>query len=323
MNSFGRLFSIEIFGESHAESVGITIKGCPSGIKVTPEDFRKDLIRRKSGAKGTTNRKETDEPYILSGISNDYTTGEHITIVFKNEHTQSSDYKFRQHPRPGHADFTADRKYKSLNDDRGGGMFSGRMTVGLVAAGVIAKKICSPIELKAKLLEVGGSKEISKKVDEALESGDSIGALIECTAGNMPVGLGEPFFDSVESLISHIVFSIPGIKGIEFGSGFRSVNMKGSENNDLFINGQGKTLTNHAGGINGGITNGNDLVFRVAVKPTSSISIPQETYNFQTGKIETLIVSGRHDACFALRVPVIIEAVTACVLADLLLITNY
>jgi chorismate synthase len=322
MNSFGRIFKIQISGESHSESVGVTIDGCPPGIKITADDFLKDLIRRKSGAKGTTRRKESDEPLILCGIENDHTTGSPIAIEFKNEDIKSSDYHFRTHPRPGHADFTADQKYKSSNNDRGGGQFSGRMTVALVAAGVIAKQICDSITIKAKLIEVGGSTEIAKKTEEAVDSGDSVGGLIECIVSNVPIGLGEPFFDSVESLISHLVFSIPGIKGIEFGSGFRSAGMKGSEHNDLFVNENGKTLTNHSGGLNGGITNGNDIIFRVAVKPTSSISLPQQTFNFETGKIETLRISGRHDACFALRVPVIIEAVTACVLADLKLIMN-
>jgi chorismate synthase len=322
MNAFGHIFKIQIFGESHADIVGITIDGCPPGIPISNLDFKKDLLKRKSGAKGTTARVESDIPQLLCGIRNGFSTGAPITIIFENKNTRPDDYNFRQHPRPGHADFTANIKYNSFNDDRGGGMFSGRLTVALVAAGVIAKKICNPITIKAKLLKIGGSGEISKKIDETYQSGDSLGGLIECKASNMPVGLGEPFFDSVESLIAHLVFSIPGIKGIEFGSGFRSADMKGSENNDLFINAEGKTRTNHAGGISGGISNGNDLAFKVAVKPTSGISLPQSTFNFQSGKIETLRISGRHDACFALRVPVIIEAVTACALADLKLLNK-
>jgi chorismate synthase len=322
MNAFGRLFRIEIFGESHGDAVGVIIDGCPAGIEITTGDFTTDLLRRKSGAMGTTGRRETDRPEFMSGIVNGYSTGAPIMLLFKNTDLKSEDYGFRMHPRPGHVDFTADHKYKSFNDDRGGGHFSGRLTVGLTAAGVIAKKICNPIDIKAKLLEVGGSKNISNKIEEAVASGDSFGGLIECTCSNIPVGLGEPFFDSVESLISHIVFSIPGIKGIEFGNGFTSASLKGSENNDVFIDDKGKTRTNRSGGINGGITNGNDIVFRVAVKPTSSIATLQETFNFETGKIETLTVSGRHDACFAIRVPVILEAVSACVLADLKLLNK-
>lgn len=320
MNTFGRIFKIQIFGESHSNSVGIVIDGCPSGIKISKEDFTKDLIRRKSGAKGTTERKEEDVPEITGGIYNNFTTGSPITILFKNADIHSSDYNFRNHPRPGHADFTADRKFNSYNDDRGGGHFSGRLTVGLVAAGVIAKKIIEPVNIKAKLTEVGGKDEIAKMIEAALSFGDSVGGLIECDITELPVGSGEPFFDSVESLISHGIFSIPGIKGIEFGSGFEAAKMKGSQHNDLIIDENGKTGTNHSGGINGGITNGNDINFKVAVKPTSSILMSQETLNFETGKSEELKIKGRHDACIALRIPVIIEAVTACVLADLLMI---
>ncbi len=323
MNTFGRIFRIHIFGESHGKFIGVTVDGCPPGIEIKQEDFKADLLRRKSGAKGTTQRKEDDIPQIISGIHNNFSTGMPITVLFKNADTHSSDYNFKKHPRPGHSDFVAGKKYNSFNDDRGGGHFSGRLTAGLVAAGVIAKKILPEISIKAKLVEAGGSKNIAKAVDEAVKSGDSIGGIIECTVKNIPVGLGEPFFDSVESLISHAIFSIPGIKAVEFGSGFEAAKMKGSKHNDLVINKEGKTKTNNAGGINGGITNGNNIFFKVAVKPTSSISLPQETFNFETEKIETLEIKGRHDTCIALRVPVIVEAVTACVLADLFLITNY
>ena len=322
MNSFGRIFRINIFGESHGEYTGVTIDGCPPGISLTEEDFKFDLARRKSGAKGTTLRKEDDKPVIISGLYNGFTSGSPVTILFKNKNTRPSDYNFRKHPRPGHADFAADRKYNSFNDDRGGGHFSGRLTTGLVAAGVTAKKIIPEIKITAILTEAGGSENIDKAVENALKSGNSIGGIIECRVANVPVGLGEPFFDSVESLISHAIFSIPGIRGIEFGSGFNSAKEKGSEHNDMIINEKGKTKTNHAGGINGGITNGNDIIFRIAVKPTSSISLPQETYNFESGKIEDLRIIGRHDACFALRVPVIAEAVTACVIADMVLISK-
>ncbi len=322
MNTFGRIFRIHIFGESHGEAVGVTIDGCPPGIPIKTDDFKHDLLRRKSGAKGTTSRKEDDIPKIISGVYKNYSTGAPITVLFENKNTRSDDYNFRVHPRPGHADFVADKKYNSYNDDRGGGHFSGRLTLGLVAAGVIAKKIINKISVKAKLTKVGGSKDIAATIEEAVKSGDSLGGSRECRVTNIPVGLGEPFFDSVESLISHAVFSIPGIKGIEFGSGFNAAKMKGSEHNDLIINKKGETKTNNAGGINGGITNGNEIIFRLAVKPTSSISLPQETFDFEKERVETLVVKGRHDACFALRVPVIIEAVTACVLADLILITN-
>ncbi|MCD4745594.1 MAG: chorismate synthase [Bacteroidales bacterium] len=320
MNSFGRLFKLNIFGESHGDSIGITIDGCPAGVSLTNKDFEKDLSRRKGGDRGTTSRKEPDIQKIISGVFNKKTTGSPITIIFENTNVQSEDYNFNETPRPGHADFVAKKKFGNYNDFRGGGHFSGRLSLGLVAAGVIAKKIIHPVKIKALIEEAGGKKEIDNAVNNAIKANDSIGGIIECEVRNMPVGLGEPFFDSIESLISHAVFSIPGIKGIEFGSGFMSAKMKGSEHNDLFIDTNGKTATNFAGGINGGISNGNNLFFRVAVKPTSSIYQKQKTINLRTGKTQDLIIKGRHDVCFALRLPVVIEAVTAFVLADLLLI---
>ena len=279
------------------------------------------MNRRKSGAHGTTARIESDIPEIASGIYNNFTTGAPITILFENNNIHSADYSnLKAIPRPGQADFVADKKYNSYNDPRGGGHFSGRITLGLVAAGVIAKKIISPICISSQIIEIGGEKDYHKIIDDAVLKGNSVGGIIECTATNMPIGLGEPFFCSVESLIAQLAFSIPAIKGIEFGSGFESARMKGSEHNDIFISTDGKTKTNNSGGINGGITNGNDIVFRVAVKPTASISIPQETMNMITGKMDKQTIEGRHDACIALRMPVIIEAITAIALADLGLI---
>jgi len=324
MNSFGRIFRISIFGESHGTHVGVIIDGCKPGIQINEKDFLFDLQRRKSGATGTTPRIEADEPKIISGVFNNFTTGAPITIIFENTNTRSGDYNFREIPRPGHADFTATKKYNNFQDYRGGGHFSGRLTLGLVAAGVIAKKNISKIEINAKLTEVGGSQNIENKIEEAIKNNDSVGGIIECFAKNIPIGLGEPFFDSIESVLAHAIFSIPAIKGIEFGSGFESSKMIGSKHNDVFIDKNGKTKTNNSGGINGGITNGNDLIFRVAVKPTSSISLEQETFNFAEDKLDVLKVKGRHDACIALRMPVIIEAVTAIVLADFMIINkNY
>jgi len=323
MNSFGKIFRISIFGESHGASVGIVIDGCPPGIPLKMEDFEADLSRRKSGAKGTTPRKEADFPKIMSGVFNNFTTGAPITIMFENTNTRSGDYsEFREVPRPGHADFVASKKYKGFEDYRGGGHFSARLTTGLVAAGVIARKIIDPVEVKATLVEAGGSPEIEKAIDKAIEIGDTIGGVIECTVTNMPIGLGEPYFDSAESMLAHIIFAVPATKGIEFGSGFAAARMLGSEHNDWFIDQTGKTRTNHAGGINGGITNGNDLVFRVAIKPTSSTPKNQQTMNFKTGQITDFVVKGRHDTCVALRAPVIIEAAAAIVLADLKLLNK-
>lgn len=321
MNTFGRIFRISLFGESHGNSVGVLIDGCPAGIPLTESDFEKDLSRRKSGAKGTTPRIEFDIPRLMAGVFDMHTTGAPILILFENSNTRSGDYlKFRDHPRPGHADFTAGIKFGGFQDFRGGGHFSGRITLGLVAAGVVAKKILKDVDIQAKLISAGGNPMIEEAVDEAVKSGDSIGGLVECRINGIPAGIGEPFFDSVESLLAHILFAIPAVKGVEFGSGFDSAKMKGSMHNDVFISTLGKTATNHAGGINGGITNGNELLFRIAVKPTSSIAIPRETMNMASGKMESLNIGGRHDACIALRVPPVAEAAAAVVLADLMLL---
>jgi len=323
LNSFGTLFKVSIFGESHGVGVGVTIDGCPPGINLTKEEFAEDLFRRKSGTFGTTKRIEDDEPEFLSGIFKNKTTGAPITIFFKNKNIRSKDYdEIKNIPRPGHADFVSMKKYNNFNDYRGGGHFSGRLTLGLVAAGVIAKKIIKPMDIKATLIEVNGKKNINEEIKKAIELNDSVGGVIEVIGKNMMIGLGEPFFESVESKISSIVFSIPGIKGIEFGCGFNCSKMYGSQVNDIILNEKGKTKTNNSGGINGGITNGNNLIFRVAVKPTSSISQLQETFNFKTKQMDKLQIKGRHDACFALRVPVILEAVTAIAITDFILIKN-
>ncbi|MFP4060562.1 MAG: chorismate synthase, partial [Bacteroidales bacterium] len=309
MNTFGRLFRVSIYGESHGNSVGIVIDGCPAGISLTVDDFLSELGRRKSGARGTTPREEKDMPMLKSGVFNDFTTGAPINIMFENTNTRSKDYtRLRETPRPGHADFVASQKFGGFEDYRGGGHFSGRLTLGLVAAGVIAKKIIAPADINAKLIEAGGSSDIETAIDNAIDEKDSIGGVIECRANRIPVGLGEPFFDSVEAVLSHMVFSIPAIKGIEFGSGFSAARMKGSEHNDNLISATGKTETNHAAGINGGITNGNELVFRIAVKPTSSTSQKQRTYNIKSDQMVDLEIEGRHDTCIALRVPVVLEA---------------
>ena len=324
LNRFGTLFRVHIFGESHGESVGINIDGIPAGLPLSAEDFEADIERRKGGqARGTTPRKESDIPIFKSGIFNNKTTGAPVTIFFENNNTRSSDYeKLRAVPRPGHADFVANRKYGGFEDYRGGGHFSGRLTVCLVAAGVIAKKILQAggaISVNARITEIGGETDQEAGLQKAIAAKDSVGGIVECTVSGLPAGLGEPFFDSVESLISHMVFAIPAVRAIEFGTGFQAARMFGSEHNDALQNAAGKTATNHAGGVVGGITNGNDLVFRIAIKPTSSTPKEQETFNMESGKIEPFSVKGRHDLCIALRVPVILEAATAIVLADLLL----
>ena len=332
MNSFGRVFRITIFGESHGESVGIVVDGCPAGMPLTIDDFLPDLERRKGGSqKGTTPRQEEDLPIFKSGLFNNKTTGAPITVLFENKNIRSGDYeKQRDVPRPGHADFVAHKKFAGFEDYRGSGHFSGRLTVALVAAGVIAKKILltpfplltsgDGIGVRASILEIGGEKDLDKGLQKAIDAKDSIGGIIECRVTGLPVGLGEPFFDSAESLLSHVVFAIPAVRGIEFGTGFAAARMFGSDHNDAIENMEGKTRTNHAGGIVGGLTNGNELVFRVAIKPTSSTPKEQVTLNWETGKVEAASVKGRHDLCIALRVPVILEAVTAVVLADLMML---
>ena len=320
MNSFGIIFRVTLFGESHGTAIGVSIDGCPAGLALAPEDFMPDLKRRQSGSKGTTPRVEADLPDILSGVFNGFTTGAPLTLLTRNANKISSDYEeFRKVPRPGHADFVAGEKYKGFADMRGSGHFSGRVTWGLVAAGVIAKKILEPSLVRAKLINAGGLENIEKAVEEAIVSNDSIGGIIECRIQNPPKAIGEPFFYSVESAISHIVFSIPAIKGVEFGSGFAAASMRGSQHNDPFIDMDGTTATNNAGGVNGGISNGNEIFLRVAVKPTSSTGVEQKTMDFREGKMTTLKVKGRHDTCIALRMPVIVEAATAIALADLVM----
>ena len=322
MNKFGTLFSVQIFGESHGACVGLTIDGCPAGLPLMVADFTEDMERRKGGKqKGTTPRQEDDIPIFKTGIFNDLTTGAPLMMLFENNNTRSGDYeKQRAVPRPGHADFTAHHKFGGFEDYRGGGHFSGRLTAALVGAGVVAKKLLKGVELKATLKSIGGETDLEKGLQRAIDNKDSVGGIVECVVSGLPIGLGEHFFNSVESLISHAVFAIPAIRGIEFGTGFAAANMFGIEHNDAIIDASGKTKTNHAGGVVGGYTNGNDLVFRIAVKPTSSTPKEQNTLNWETNEQENFSVKGRHDLCIALRVPVVLVAVTAIVLADLMMI---
>jgi chorismate synthase len=320
VNSFGRLFRISIFGESHGNGAGIVIDGTPPGIPFSEEDMEPDLSRRKSGRPGTTPRTESDEPHIFSGTFNGKTTGAPITIFFHNANTRSRDYaRFLSSPRPGHADFVARHKYRGFTDYRGGGHFSGRVSLGLVAAGSLARKILAPATVSSEITEIGGARDYQPLIDKAVEENDSLGGIIEVRVDGIPVGLGEPFFDATESLLAHMVFAVPATRGIEFGTGFAAARMKGSEHNDWIAGQDGTTKTNHAGGINGGITNGNQIVFRVPIKPTSSVAKPQDTFNFEKGEVDTLVVEGRHDACITLRVQPVLEAATAVVMADLLL----
>lgn len=345
MNTFGRKYRVSIFGESHGEMIGVVLDGVPAGLELSEQDFEHDILRRKSGAKGTTPRVEADQPQIVSGVFEGHTTGAPLTIVFRNTNTHSSDYSlFAAMPRPGHADLTAALKWDDCQDPRGGGHFSGRLTLPVVAAGVVAKKMLSDLtmldetpcnEVSARIVELGGiglgdvsaspdmtdcslPQQWKQAIDQAIKDGDSLGAVVECTVPSIDPGYGEPFWDSVESQLAHAIFAIPGVRGIEFGDGFKAAAMKGSEHNDP-IDETGRPTKNGAGGINGGITNGAPITFRVAFKPTSSIRKAQQTYNFAKQEMDSLEVPGRHDVCFALRAPVVVEAMTAIVLADLAL----
>ena len=342
MNTFGRKFRVSIFGESHGEQIGVILDGVPAGLELSEADFISDIARRKSGAKGTTPRIEADQPRIVSGLYEGHTTGAPLTILFANTNTRSSDYSILEDmPRPGHADLVAAIKWEECNDPRGGGHFSGRLTLPVVAAGVVAKKVLADATIlddtpmgydpvTARIVELGGvantldegiCEECQQALDNAMKEGDSLGAVIECVVPEVDLGYGEPFWDSVESVVSHAVFAIPGVRGIEFGDGFEAARMKGSEHNDP-IGPDSRPVKNGAGGVNGGITNGAPVKFRVAFKPTSSISKPQQTFNFAKGEMDELQVPGRHDTCFALRAPVVVEAMTAITLADLVLLKS-
>ena len=321
MNTFGHNFRISLFGESHGKAVGVVIDGTPAGIALSEGDFEADLARRRAGAVGTTARTESDIPEILSGVYRGHTTGAPIAILFRNENTRSEDYEpLRETPRPSHADWTANVKFDGWNDPRGGGHFSGRLTLALVAAGTVAKKILGEgVKVGAEVCEIGGEKDSAKwleLLERTQSEGDSVGGIVECHAEGIPAGLGEPFFDSLESTISHLLFSIPGVRGVEFGDGFGAAKMRGSEHNDAIVGLDGKTAKNGAGGINGGISNSNPLSLRVAVKPTSSIARPQQTLNTTTGEMCTLTIGGRHDVCIALRAAVVVESAVAIALAD-------
>jgi chorismate synthase len=347
-NSIGRLFTITSFGESHGRCVGVIIDGCPAGLAVTGDDIQKEVDRRKPKSGISTTRSEPETVKILSGINDERTTGAPICLFVWNTDADSSVYeKIRSLPRPGHADYTNFVKYGGYNDYRGGGRSSGRITAGYVMAGAIAKKILDTIgiEIAAHTVEIGDIKaaekeyrdikdtiennalrcadpeaaeEMMKIIEKAQSGGDSIGGTIEGIALNVPVGLGEPVFDTLEGDLAKAMFSIPAVKGIEFGTGFSSSHKKGSENNDPFRIEKGKviTTTNNAGGILGGISNGMPVVLRVAIKPTPSISIQQNTVDLGTITDSTIEITGRHDACIVPRAVPVVEAMIAVTLCD-------
>jgi len=348
-NSLGKLFTITSFGESHGRCVGVIVDGCPAGLPLADEDIQKEVDLRRPGASiASTSRAEEDRVEILSGVYNGHTTGAPICMLVWNQDVDSNQYlKNRFLPRPGHADFTAFTKYDSFNDFRGGGRFSGRITVGFVMAGAIAKKLLTlkNIEVLAHTVEIGGIKAQPRETDEirrniegnalrcadpaaaekmleaiekARAEGDSLGGIIEAVALNVPAGLGEPVFDTIEGELAKALFAIPAVKGVEFGSGFSVATKRGSENNDPLAikNGKIVTLTNNAGGILGGISNGMPLVVRVAVKPTPSISKDQDTVDMQKMEPATLSIEGRHDACIVPRAVPVVAAMMATTLCD-------
>ncbi len=325
MNSFGRLFRVSIFGESHGQSVGVLIDGVPAGIEINEEDFNADLLRRKASGLGTTPRIEEDKPIIESGVFNSKTTGAPILIRFLNQNIRSKDYSnLVTHPRPGHADLTGRIKYKGYNDYRGGGAFSGRLTLGIVAAGVVAKKIL-PLKYETQIVSLHGNTnkdEFESEIKNAIEKKDSIGGVVSIKISEVPAGLGEPYFDSVESVLSHLLFSVGGVKGVEFGIGFEGANLYGSEFNDMIIDNEGRTKTNNNGGVNGGISNGNDIEIRVMMKPTPSVGVSQDTFNFEKGCVSALEINGRHDVAIILRGQVVLEAMCAIGLCDLYLVNK-
>ena len=323
MNSFGSKFRVSIFGESHGDIMGITMDNVPAGISINTNDFTYDIARRKPGKKGTTARVEADKPILASGIFNGKTTGAPLTILIENNNTRSKDYnKTKDFNRPGHADFVASQKFNGFEDFRGGGHFSGRLTILIVCAGVVAKKILPELEINAKLIEIAGEENLEKGLQKGIDNQDSVGGIVECRVQNIPVGWGEPFFDSAEAIISHAVFSIPAVRGIEFGTGFKAASMFGSEHNDTYLDDNGKTKTNHCGGIIGGITNGNEIVFKIAIKPTSSVGKVQTSWNKKEKEIQDFSIVGRHDLCIALRVPVVLESITAIALLDLKMLSK-
>lgn len=327
MNTFGRIFRVSLFGESHGPAIGALIDGCPAGLCLSAADFEADLARRRPGAPGTTARREQDALRLLSGVFEGRTTGAPILVAIANGDIDSCTYAaLCDLPRPGHADLPAHYKFGGFRDPRGGGTASGRLTAALVAAGIVAKRalavaFAQPILCSARLVEVGGTAQIEARIARAMQQGDALGGLIEGRIEQLPIGLGEPFFDTVEGLLAHALFAIPGVKGIEFGIGFEFARRTGAECRDAILSADGTTLRNVSGGIDGGLSNANPVIFRLAVKPAVSFGA-LDTVNLKTGARQVVQPGGRHDACFARRLPVVVEAVCAAVILDLLRIAG-
>lgn len=325
-STFGKNIQISIFGQSHSEAIGVTIDGVPAGVKIDQEKLQEFLDRRAPGkSRYATKRKEADRPEFLSGLVNSITCGAPLTAIIRNADQHSKDYdNLKDCPRPGHADYTAHIKYKGYEDLRGGGHFSGRLTAPLCIAGGICKQILEQkgILIQGRVVSIGGNQDHPyDEIEKAMKDLDSIGGVIECTASGIPVGIGEPMFDGIENKIAQAVFAIPAIKGIEFGRGFEMAKLRGSENNDSFIYEEGKikTETNNHGGILGGISSGMPISFRVAVKPTPSISKAQKSISYEEKQSKELVIKGRHDPCIVPRAVPCVEAAAAIAIYDLLL----
>jgi Chorismate synthase len=326
-NTCGNVFRFTIFGQSHASAIGVTMEGLPAGIRIDFEKLQRFLDRRAPGQKGTTPRKEADRPEFIAGLVNGVTCGAPVTAIIRNENTRSGDYdELRYIPRPGHADYTAWVKFGEARDHAGGGQFSGRLTAPLCIAGGICLQQLEGmgISVSARLVSVGEETDPDKFlncVEAARAEGDSVGGVIECTVTGCPAGLGGPMFDGMENRIARAIFGIPGVKGIEFGSGFAGAHRRGSENNDPYCieNGAVRTRTNNAGGILGGLSSGMPIVFRAALKPTPSIAKPQDSVDLRTMTETTLSVRGRHDPCIALRAVPCVEAAAAAAIYDAIL----
>ena len=325
-NTIGNSLTVTLFGESHGKAIGAVLDGMPSGIKVDEEYIASQLTRRRPKDALSTPRQEKDEFSILSGVFEGRTTGTPICITIPNADTHSSDYGEMQYKmRPSHADYTANCRYNGFQDYRGGGHFSGRITAALVAAGALVlpalnkKEIC----INTNILSIAGEtaeEKRNEKILAAKSEGDSVGGVLETSITGVPAGVGEPWFDTVEGMLSHAIFSIPAVKGIEFGLGFNFADKKGSEANDqMYVDGDSvKCYTNNNGGVMGGITNGMPIVFRAVIKPTPTISKEQKTVDISTMSDTTLAARGRHDPCIVHRAAVVVESVTALVIADML-----
>ena len=325
-SSYGKWVRISIFGQSHSEAIGVTIDGLPAGIPINMEELQRFMNRRAPGqSRYSTPRKEADKPEFISGLVGSTTCGAPLTALIQNTNTKSGDYdNIRDIPRPGHADLTAHIKYGGYEDVRGGGHFSGRLTAPLCIAGGIFKQILQKkgVEIDARIVEIGGNHEDPfQEIDRAREDLDSVGGIVECRITGVPAGIGDPMFDGVENAIAQTVFAIPAVKGIEFGAGFAASRMRGSQNNDPFRydeDGNIRTTSNNSGGILGGITNGMEIIFRCAFKPTPSISQPQDSINWSSGENAVLEVHGRHDPCIVPRALPCVESAAALALINLM-----